>query len=323
MVSKGDRFLEMLVQKEHFYLFSRSSIREFFHRLQAEYLEFEPAIFSHYDMFLVVSRAPLVSHSSKQVEKALNASPSGRMVQGLSDLYTQKQQLLQKYNESEADRAARLEVINRLNRVHPIVRVISSNRAFQILQKLGLLGRTEDKISQALASTNFEKQEDSPERESNLSSTPGLNISRIAIDLTPLVPGGQNPGEKLLAIELVRNLSKLLPYCEFVLLTSDISHDELSNLDSPNVRRLCVRHQKTLTVSPISPRLIGRMRIRMGEWLPFSLPPPLLARVKATYRSWWAPRRPSSRIIRELEVNLLLCPFTVPFFTIPQSPLYR
>ena len=146
-------------------------------------------------------------------------------------------------------------------------------------------------------------------------------MTRIAVDLTPILPGAENGGAKLLAIELVKHLSQLLPDCEFILLTSDRSHDELSDLDSANVRRLCVRHQKTPSGSPISSMQIRRMRVRLREWLTVFLPPPLLARVKAAYFLLRVRRRQATGIIRELGADLLFCPFTMPFFYDPAIPV--
>jgi SAM-dependent methyltransferase len=125
MVSQRHRFLEQLKENEHLYLFSQRSIREFFHRLEANHLVFEPAIFAHYDMFLVVSRAPLILHSSDEIVQALSTKPHGRMIQALLDADDQHRALQQRYATSEAeqsmllqhlaaaeaDRAARLTVI--------------------------------------------------------------------------------------------------------------------------------------------------------------------------------------------------------------------
>ena len=52
-------------------------------------------------------------------------------------------------------------------------------------------------------------------------------MKRIAIDLTPLLPGGDNGGAKPLAIELIRHLARVAPACEFILLTNEKSHEEL------------------------------------------------------------------------------------------------
>jgi len=59
----------------------------------------------------------------------------------------------------------------------------------------------------------------------------------IAVDLTAILPGGENGGAKLVALEVVRALSRRFPDRQFVLLTSAASHHEVAALDAPNVRR--------------------------------------------------------------------------------------
>lgn len=63
----------------------------------------------------------------------------------------------------------------------------------------------------------------------------------IAVDLTPLLPGGENGGAKVFVLELLRTLPRLVPRCEFVLLTRSSAHAELAALDGANVRRVQVR----------------------------------------------------------------------------------
>ncbi|MEI6297090.1 MAG: class I SAM-dependent methyltransferase, partial [bacterium] len=103
-----DRFLEHLKPSEHLYLFSETSIRQLFYKLEAAHLAFEPAIFAHYDMFLVVSRAPLVCFSPQKIQQTLNLTPQGRLLQATLDLDNQLRDLKVRYAESEHDRAARL-----------------------------------------------------------------------------------------------------------------------------------------------------------------------------------------------------------------------
>ena len=111
MVARGERFLEELQPKEHLYLFSQRSFHELFRRLAVDHIVFEPPIFAEYDMFAVVSRAPLITHGVEQIEQALAATPGGRMVQALVDVDGQLERLTQRYSVAEADRVARLEVI--------------------------------------------------------------------------------------------------------------------------------------------------------------------------------------------------------------------
>jgi hypothetical protein len=110
-VAQGDRFLEHLKDNEHLFLFSQRSIRDFFHRLGADHLIFETAIFSHYDMFLILSRSPISLASSAEMEERLSNTPQGRLVQALLNLQSQIGGLKGDLQTCEDDRAARLQVI--------------------------------------------------------------------------------------------------------------------------------------------------------------------------------------------------------------------
>jgi SAM-dependent methyltransferase len=114
MVSQNDLFLDQLKAKEHLFLFSRRSIHEFFHRLGANHVIFETAIFSHYDMFLVVSRSPISETSIEEMEKRLAVTPQGRLVQAMIDLKSHIGKLQNLLQVCEADRSARLQVIQNL-----------------------------------------------------------------------------------------------------------------------------------------------------------------------------------------------------------------
>ena len=57
--------------------------------------------------------------------------------------------------------------------------------------------------------------------------TKELNI--IAVDLTPVLPGGENGGAKIFVLELLRYLAKMHPETQFVLLTQAASHKELAD----------------------------------------------------------------------------------------------
>ena len=70
-------------------------------------------------------------------------------------------------------------------------------------------------------------------------------MKRIAIDLTPLLPGRENGGAKPLAMVLARHLAAAAPDCEFILLTRESTHGELAHLDAPNMRRLCTTQPDT------------------------------------------------------------------------------
>ncbi len=91
LVSSNSPFLDQLKSDEHLFLFSRESITEFFRRLGAKHLSFEPAIFAHYDTFLAVSRKPLRVNEIASIESSLLASPQGHLVQAMLDLKDQQE----------------------------------------------------------------------------------------------------------------------------------------------------------------------------------------------------------------------------------------
>ncbi len=144
--------------------------------------------------------------------------------------------------------------------------------------------------------------------------TPRLPLNTIAVDLTPVLPGGDNGGAKLFAMELVRRLAALAPRTRFVLLTQALSHDELAELDRENVVRermvgraagalrpaLFVSASRVLSVLP---RGLRRAAARLGYLLH--------ARAK---------RAGSAGLVRKLGVDLLFCPFTAPTFREPGLP---
>jgi SAM-dependent methyltransferase len=115
LTESGDRFVEMLKPKEHLYLYSERSARRLFAEAGFEHVAFEPALFSHYDMFFLVSGEPLSRIDSQERDQWLLQSVSGRMVLGLLDLQDRFEQTVPRaaYEKSEADREARLEVIER------------------------------------------------------------------------------------------------------------------------------------------------------------------------------------------------------------------
>ena len=69
---------------------------------------------------------------------------------------------------------------------------------------------------------------------------PNSPLRTVAIDLTPVLPGGENGGAKLFVLELIRGLARMAPQTKFILLTHAVSHDELASLDCNNVRRMMV-----------------------------------------------------------------------------------
>jgi 2-polyprenyl-3-methyl-5-hydroxy-6-metoxy-1,4-benzoquinol methylase len=111
MVRNDDLFLEQFKPAEHFYLFSRDSIAQFFSKVGAPFVYFEPAIFDDYDMFVVASPRACVTHTTDEATEALLCRPGGRIVQALLDANSQHQELVRHCQEIDADREARLHAL--------------------------------------------------------------------------------------------------------------------------------------------------------------------------------------------------------------------
>jgi len=131
MVRNKDRFLEQFKPTEHLHLFSRASIARLFSEVGAPFLHFEPAIFDHYDMFLVASARELTPHSEEEATEALLRRPDGRIVRALLDANAQYKELARRHDEIEADREARLRL---LGEADARIREIEADREARLRQ---------------------------------------------------------------------------------------------------------------------------------------------------------------------------------------------
>jgi FkbM family methyltransferase len=136
----------------------------------------------------------------------------------------------------------------------------------------------------------------------------------IAVDLTPVLPGGENGGAKIFILELLRRLSADQPQAQFVLLTQAPSHDELATLDRPNLwRHLAIgalpqtAAAPTITPPPSVRRFAARILARLPE-----RPRNVLRRWKRGFPPLPAIR--SSGLLHDLGADLLFCPFGAPTY---------
>jgi len=163
-------------------------------------------------------------------------------------------------------------------------------------------------------------------------SAPQANLS-IAVDMTLMLPGGENGGSKVLAMQLLNGFRRLSPEYHLLLLTSLSNHDELKSFDGPRVRRICVLGEQT-----IFPDFLGKNDFlglkRMALKIYYALPEKITRLVKKMSRitarvfpvlfhltSQIHGSRPTSGILNTLGVDLLFCPFTTPTYAEPNIPV--
>jgi glycosyltransferase involved in cell wall biosynthesis len=134
-------------------------------------------------------------------------------------------------------------------------------------------------------------------------------LRTIAVDLTPVLPGGENGGAKIFVLELLRRLAEMAPQTQFVLLTQAASHEELATLNRPNMRRQMV--VGPVVANSLRPRL-QRLASRILRHLPGRLRR-IVSRLdyKLNMR---LKRSGSGSLLRDMRVDLLFCPFTAPTY---------
>jgi 2-polyprenyl-3-methyl-5-hydroxy-6-metoxy-1,4-benzoquinol methylase len=115
LVARKDRFLPQFKRDEHLYLLTEGGARTLLARVGASHVVFHPAIFWFYDQFFAASRLPLVEVTEPEVAARLT-SPSQRTVLALVDLYTRWEMLERDIQGLHRDRAARLVVIEALDK---------------------------------------------------------------------------------------------------------------------------------------------------------------------------------------------------------------
>ena len=137
------------------------------------------------------------------------------------------------------------------------------------------------------------------------------DLKNIFIDLTPVLPDGENGGAKHFSIELIKALTQEYPKTHFTLLTQAKSHDELASMDQANISRLMIEgsgNQKSLVTKAASfilnrlPFIPGRISLLGYQ---------VLAKLK---------KRGLASIIENHRPDLIFCPFTAPTYALPDIP---
>ena len=150
LVEAEDRFPLQLKPREHAFLFNKKSIEEFLRRLGFEHVHFEPQLFD-YDMFFASSREPIRSIDPEELVKSLLATPSGRIVLAMCDLEDRRQREYEQLQDSEKDRAARLEALIGADEIIKALQKRAEDAESTAAERLDALNRASD-IIQALQS---------------------------------------------------------------------------------------------------------------------------------------------------------------------------
>lgn len=116
IIEEKDPFVIQLKADEHLNLFSKTSIKMLFDRLGAKSIEFEDAIFSIYDMYLVVCKGECGTNTIENIENSLISTANGRFVQAMLDLDGHVQESTKHVKMLQLECDERLNIINILAR---------------------------------------------------------------------------------------------------------------------------------------------------------------------------------------------------------------
>jgi hypothetical protein len=139
-------------------------------------------------------------------------------------------------------------------------------------------------------------------------------LKTIAVDLTPILPGGENGGAKIFVLELLKQLSRIAPSIQYVLLTQAASHEELAALDCSNMRRLMI-------LNPTKPVFMKKGMVRKLVSFLLAYMPTRLRHL--VIRLGYKFLKKNSSLTNQLDdvgADLLFCPFTAPTYFNPVIP---
>lgn len=273
-------------------------------------------------------------YAESETDRAARLESVVTMAKLLAEKEQQLQDLTAYYAESEADRASFMETAatmerllaeqasgysarlaaqeqviesqrRRLAEAETLQERLRQSHVFRIMRRLQLWGWLDGRTP------GRQGRERSPSLPSGKSAR---GLRKVVVDLTPVLPGGENGGAKVMTVELIRHLGRLAADTEFILLTSEQSHEELATLDAPNVRRLCVSRPGVALAAS------DNIALRARSVLVRFLPPTLLTKLAGTYRHASELVPMGSSLVRQLDADLLFCPFTAPFFADPGIP---
>lgn len=137
----------------------------------------------------------------------------------------------------------------------------------------------------------------------------------IAVDLTPLLPGGDNGGVKVFVLALLPALAKIAPQTQFVLLTQAGSHEELRSLERDNVRCMMVRKQSNHQKETLEKQ---SLLMKMFAYCPAPLRRKMVSSgcfLRSKLKQYRA-----RGLLKRIEADLLFCPFTAPTYFEPEIP---
>jgi glycosyltransferase involved in cell wall biosynthesis len=129
---------------------------------------------------------------------------------------------------------------------------------------------------------------------------------KIAVDLTPLRPGGENGGAKILVLRLLKRLQQLAPDYHFLLLTAPWNHDELTQYENKNTK--CLLMADLTAKAPTPAR-------KQGLYHKF------ITSILSKLHNKLIKFKTHKPFLKSNQIDLLFCPFSAPIYAEKDIPL--
>jgi glycosyltransferase involved in cell wall biosynthesis len=143
-------------------------------------------------------------------------------------------------------------------------------------------------------------------------------LPTIAIDMTPLLPRGNNGGAKVIILSLIHQFKNRQDDNNFILLTSKETHAELAYLDDDKIRRHCVNSDVKQTHHKLQISIPDSL-LNAGLFILYQFNKRFQFIGQHLLRFIFSGRN-GSRLLQELGVDLLFCPFSNVYFNNKKIP---
>lgn len=141
----------------------------------------------------------------------------------------------------------------------------------------------------------------------------------IAIDMTPMLPGGHSGGAKVIILHLIREFSRRQDGNNYILLTNNDTHAELGHLDNHQVQRYCVGLKDRPARGKLHDLIPAPLQ-NAGLFFLYIINKKLPSIARHLLRYIFITRN-RSHLLEQLCVDLLFCPFSTPYYQNQKIPM--
>jgi glycosyltransferase involved in cell wall biosynthesis/2-polyprenyl-3-methyl-5-hydroxy-6-metoxy-1,4-benzoquinol methylase len=188
---------------------------------------------------LIAERDAEIAQMREPLEDAMRqCREATEQVEALTRSLVERTLEIDNLRATVADEDEQLDAIStRWDAAADAVRAMRRSPIYRGLVRVGRWSTLDARLRSAVPDAASEIAADEEEAESAAPRESGPPL--VAIDLTPILPGGDNGGAKQLVMALIDGFSTRQRH-RYLLLTSERNHEDFARYEQPGMRRLCV-----------------------------------------------------------------------------------